>query len=88
MGLDLASLKPNLFLFDEAFILLISMFAKFSAALTDSPLVINRRPSANATAVVRLVTLRFSIVLYCTFQRPGPQHEPWGHTLRTSLWIR
>ena len=62
MVLDLASLKPTLFLFDHAFILLISMLAKFSASLTDSPLMINRRSSANATAVVRLVKL--SVILY------------------------
>ena len=61
--LDLASLKPNLFLFDHAFILFISMFAKFSASLTDSPLMINRRSSANAIAVVRLVKLSFCIVI-------------------------
>ena len=78
MVLDLASLKPTLFLFDHAFILLISMLAKFSASLTDSSLVINRRSSANATAVARLVKLRFSIVLYCMFQRPGQQHKPLG----------
>ena len=86
MVLDLASLKPTLFLLDHAFILLISMFAKLSASLTDSSLVINRS-SANATAVVCLVKLRFSIELYCMFQSPSPQHEPWGHPLRTSLWI-
>ena len=67
MVLDLASLKPTLFLFDNAFILLISVFAKFSALVTDSPLVISRS-SANAAAVVRSVKLRLSIVLYCMFQ--------------------
>ena len=76
MVLDLASLKLTLFLFDHAFILLISMFAQFSVSLTDSPLVIIGRSSASATAAVRLVKLRFSVVLYCMFQRPGPQHEP------------
>jgi len=81
MVLDLVSLKPTLFVFDHAFILLISMLAKFSASLTDSPLMINRRSSANTTAVVRLVKLRFSIVLYSMFQRHGAQHEPWGHPL-------
>ena len=39
---DFASLNSILFLLDHEFILLISIFAKFSASLTDSPLVINR----------------------------------------------
>jgi len=38
----LASLKPTLFLFDHAFMLLTYMLAKLSASLSDSPLMINR----------------------------------------------
>jgi len=67
MVLDLVSLKPTLFPFDREFMMLISMLAMFSASLTNSPLMINRKSSAYATAFVRFVNLRFSIVLCCMF---------------------
>ena len=88
MILDLASLKPTLVLFDHAFILLISILAKFSPSLTGSPLMIYRMSSENCTVLVRLLKVIFNIVLYCMFQRPGPQREIWVHPLRISLWIR
>ena len=59
-----ASLKSILFLLDHEFILLISIFVKFLASLTDSPLVINRRSSAKAMAVLRSLNIRFRIELY------------------------
>ena len=61
---DFSSLKRTLFLFDHVVILLVSKFKKFSASLTVSPLVTSIRSSANATALVRLVNLRFSKKLY------------------------
>ena len=62
--LDFSSLKPTLFLFDHAVILLISKFEKFSALLTVSPLITSIRSSANTTSFVRLVNLRFSKEFY------------------------
>jgi len=80
MVFDLASLKSILFLLDHKFILLISIFEKFSA----SPLVIKRRSSAKAVVVVRSVKIRFRIELYWMFHRPGQDNEPCEHPLLTS----
>jgi len=85
IALDFSSLKPTLFSFDHAVILLISTFEKFSVSLIVSPLVISSRSSANATTFVVLVYYRFSKELYWMFQNPGPQHDPCGHPLVTSL---
>jgi len=64
MLLDLTSLKPTIFLFDHAFILLISMLAEFTSSLTESPQTYHRKFSANANDDERLAMLRYSI-LFC-----------------------
>ena len=83
MILDLNSLNPTFFLFDHGFILLISMLAEFTSSVNDSPLMFIIKLTANANAYVRLVMLRFIILLYCMLQKSSLQHETWGHTLTT-----
>ena len=82
--LDFSSLNVTLLLLDHAVILLTSQFEKFSASLTVFPLTASIRSSANATALVRLVNLRFSRDLYRVFQNPG-QQDPCSYPLLTSF---
>jgi len=62
--LDFYSLKLILLLFDHVVILLNSKLEKIFTSLTVSPLIASIRSSANATAFVRLVNLRFNKELY------------------------
>jgi hypothetical protein len=85
--LDSSSLILILLLFGHAVNLLNSKFEKVSTSITVSPLIASIRSSANARAFVRLVNLKFSKELYWMFQKPGPQQDPCGHPLLTSLSI-
>jgi len=82
-----SSLKLTLLLFGHAANVLNSKFEKFSTSLTVSPLIARIRSSANATAFVRLVNLRFSKELHWIFQKHGPQQDPCRHPFLTTLSI-
>jgi hypothetical protein len=88
MAVDLSTLKPVLYFFNHAVILLNSVFVKFSASPTVFPQVTSIKLSVNATALVCFTKSKFSNDLYWMFQHPGPhQHGPWGHPLLVSLSI-
>ena len=73
---DFCSSNVILLSLAQIVIVLISMFAKFSASCTFSALTAINRSSANAMALVRFPNSRLSIELKCMFQKPGPQHDP------------